>query len=152
MRLEELIGSLRTFEIELSKESKERKKLMELRAKFELPNDEGSEFLESVALLSKNFERALKRLNTQEKGNSQTSKFTYGTFNSTKPGKTQGTPWLNLRNKQSSIENVEDMVTSKWSMPKQRRTDPSLLPGVMMNQKIIKEMRNKSFNPLLWQL
>ena len=64
MRLEELIGSLRTFEIELSKESKERKKLMELRAKFELPNDEGSEFLESVALLSKNFERALKRLNT----------------------------------------------------------------------------------------
>ena len=52
-----------------------------------------------MALLSKNFERALKRLNTQVKGNSQTRKSSFGTFNPTKPGRTQGTPWLNLRNK-----------------------------------------------------
>ena len=44
MRLEELMGSLRSFEIELSEEAKERKKLVGLRAKSELPNDEGDEF------------------------------------------------------------------------------------------------------------
>ena len=42
---------------------------MGLRAESKLPNDEGSEFSKSVALLSMNFERALKRLNTQVKGN-----------------------------------------------------------------------------------
>ena len=90
MRLEELMGSQRTFEIKLNEESKERKKLMGLRAESELPNDEGSEFLELVALLSKNFERVLKRLNNQEKGNSQTCN---------KPIRTQGTPGLvNPRN------------------------------------------------------
>ena len=60
MRLEELIGSLRTFEIELSEESKERKKLVGLRVESELINHKGNEFLESMALLSKNFERAIK--------------------------------------------------------------------------------------------
>ena len=44
MRLEELIGSLCTFEIEMSKEDKEMKKLVGLRAEPELPNDEGDEF------------------------------------------------------------------------------------------------------------
>ena len=43
---------------------------MGLRVEFELPNDEGSEFSKSVAMLSKNFERSIKRLNTQAKGNS----------------------------------------------------------------------------------
>ena len=56
MRLEELMGSLRAFEIEPSEESKERKKLEGLRAESELPNDEGIEFSEVMALLSKNFE------------------------------------------------------------------------------------------------
>ena len=66
-RLEELVGSLLTFEKELNKESKERKKLVGLRAKSELLVDEGNELSESVALLSKNFEKAIKRLNTQAK-------------------------------------------------------------------------------------
>ena len=45
MRLEELMGSLRTFEIELSKASKERKKkLVGLKVESKLPNDEGSKF------------------------------------------------------------------------------------------------------------
>ena len=70
---------------------------MELRVESELPNDEGCEFSESMALLSKKFERALKRLNTLEKGNSQTRKFAYRTCNPTKP--TQGTIRSNLRNK-----------------------------------------------------
>ena len=70
---------------------------MELRVESKLPNDEGCEFSESMALLSKKFERALKRLNTLEKGNSQTRKFAYGTCNPTKP--TQGTIRSNLRNK-----------------------------------------------------
>ena len=43
---------------------------MGLRVEFELPNDEGSEFLELVVPLLNFFERALKRLNTQAKGNS----------------------------------------------------------------------------------
>ena len=55
MKLEELIGSLRTLEIELSEESKERKKLLRLRAESELPNDEDNEFSELVTLLTKNF-------------------------------------------------------------------------------------------------
>ena len=50
------MGSLRAFEIEPSEESKERKKLEGLRAESELPNDEGIEFSEVMALLSKNFE------------------------------------------------------------------------------------------------
>ena len=37
MRLEELMGSLRTFEIKLNEESKERKKLVGLRVESELP-------------------------------------------------------------------------------------------------------------------
>ena len=68
------MGSLRTFEIEVNEKSKERKKLVGLRAEFELPVDEGNELLEYVALLSKNFERAIKRLNTQAKGNHSISK------------------------------------------------------------------------------
>ena len=46
---------------------KEMKKLVGLRPESELPNDEGNEFSESVALLTKNFEIAIKRLNTQAK-------------------------------------------------------------------------------------
>ena len=53
MRLEELMGSLGKFEIELTEESKERKKLVELWAKFKLLVDEGNELCEFVALLSK---------------------------------------------------------------------------------------------------
>ena len=85
MRLEELMGSLRAFEIELSEKSKEMKKLVGLRIESKLPNDEESEFLASMALLSKNFERALERLNTQAKGNPQPRKFTSRTFNPPKP-------------------------------------------------------------------
>ena len=47
MQLEELMGSLRSFEIELSEKSEERNKLMGLRAESELPVDEGSKLLES---------------------------------------------------------------------------------------------------------
>ena len=43
---------------------------MGLRVEFELPNDEGHKFLESMALFLKIFERALKRLNTLIKSNS----------------------------------------------------------------------------------
>ena len=56
MRLEELMGSLLMFEMELNEESKERKKLVGLRAKSKLHVDEGNELSEYVALLSKNFE------------------------------------------------------------------------------------------------
>ena len=38
------MGSLRTFEIELDEETKEKKELMGVRAEFELPNDEGDNF------------------------------------------------------------------------------------------------------------
>ena len=44
MRLEELMGSLLMFEIELNEESKERKKLVGLRAKSELPVMKGTDF------------------------------------------------------------------------------------------------------------
>ena len=48
------------------------KKLMGLRAESKLPVDEGNELFEYMALLIKNFERAMKRLNSQAKGNPQT--------------------------------------------------------------------------------
>ena len=95
MRLEELMGSLLLFEIDLNEESKERKKL----DKSEPPVDEGNELLEFMALLSKNFERVIKRLNTQVKGNPQTQKIAYGTFNPTKFGRTQGSLRKNIINK-----------------------------------------------------
>ena len=72
---------------------------MGLRVEFELPNNEGSEFSESMTLLLKNFERALKRLNTQAKCNSQTHKFALRDFNPTKPVMTQGSPGLKPINK-----------------------------------------------------
>ena len=50
------MGSLLTSKIELNEESKERMKLVGLRADSELLVDEGDELLEFVALLSKNFE------------------------------------------------------------------------------------------------
>ena len=65
---------------------------MGLRVESKLALNEGNELSEFVALLSKNFERAIKRLNTQEKGNAHIRKTTYGTFNPTKFGKTLGTP------------------------------------------------------------
>ena len=43
MRLEELMGSLLTFEIYMNEESKEKNKIVELRAESELPIDEGNE-------------------------------------------------------------------------------------------------------------
>ena len=60
----------------MNEESKEKNKIVELRAESELPIDEGNELLESIALLSKNFERVIKRLNAQSKGISQTRKET----------------------------------------------------------------------------
>ena len=57
------MGSLLTYKIELNEESKERKKLVGLRADSELPVDEGDELSEFVALLPKNFKRSIKRLN-----------------------------------------------------------------------------------------
>ena len=62
MRLEELMGSIRTFEIDLNKEANERKKLVGLRAESKLLSDESDELFESMALLSKNFERAIDEL------------------------------------------------------------------------------------------
>ena len=105
IRLEELIGSLLTFKIELNKEPEERNKPMGQRAKSKPPVDDGNELSKSVALLSKNFERAIKRLNAQAKGNPLTQKFPYGTFNSTKFGMAQGSPGPNFKNK--SIESRE---------------------------------------------
>ena len=40
------MGSLRTFEIKLSKEAKERKKIVGLRAESKFPNEEGDDFLD----------------------------------------------------------------------------------------------------------
>ena len=64
MRLEESMRSLLTFEIELNEDSNERMKLVGLRVETKLLVDEGNGLSESMALLSKNFERAIKRLNT----------------------------------------------------------------------------------------
>ena len=99
MRLEELMGSLLTLEIELNEESKEIKKLVGLRVEFELLDVEGNNLLESVALMSKNFEGAIKRLNGQAKGNPQTRKIAFGILNPTKFGMTEGSSRLNTRNK-----------------------------------------------------
>ena len=52
MRLEELMESLLTFELKLNEESKERNKLVGLRAESKLPTDEGNEVSKSLALLS----------------------------------------------------------------------------------------------------
>ena len=49
MRLEELMGSLLKFEIELNEEYKERKKLVRLRVESELPVDEGNKLSKSIA-------------------------------------------------------------------------------------------------------
>ena len=99
MRLEELMVSVCRFEIELSEESKEMNKLVGLRTEFELPVDERNELSESVTLLLKFFERAIKSLNTWVKGNLQTCKISYGTFIPIELGRTQGTPGPNIRDK-----------------------------------------------------
>ena len=98
MRLEELKGSLLTFEIKMNEVSTERKKLVGLRAEFELLVDEENELSESMALMSKNFERAIKRLNAQVKGNPQIGKIAFSTLNPTKFGRTQGSLGQNIKN------------------------------------------------------
>ena len=77
MRLEELMVSPLTCEIALNEESYDRKKLVGLKAKSELPVDEGNELSEFVALWSKNFEKAIKRLNAHAKGNPKTQKIAH---------------------------------------------------------------------------
>ena len=91
MGLEELMGSLLMFEIELKEGSKEINKLVGLWAEIELPIDKD--------LLSNNFKRSIKRLNTQEKGDPQTRKIASSTFSPAKFGKTQRSLGPNIRNK-----------------------------------------------------
>ena len=87
---------------------------MGLRAESKLPNDEGNEFSESMALLSKIFERALKRLNTQANGKLSASLIFFR-------GRLIGRSWVRLKEiqgqtlgtSQSNAKNLVKMVTSK---------------------------------------
>ena len=101
------------FEIELNEESKERKKLVGLTVEFEPPVDEGNELSKFMALLSKNFGRAIKRLNTQAKGNLKLVKLHLTHLILLRSTGHKGLQDQILETTQSSAENVEVMVTSK---------------------------------------
>ena len=121
------------FEIELNEESKERKKLMGLRVESEPPIDEGNELSEFVALISKNFERSIKRLNTQAKGNPQTQKIASGTFNLTKFSRTQGSLGPNIINKSIHCRECGGYGHIQVESGNKKKNRSLLLLGVMMN-------------------
>lgn len=62
MKLEELVESLKAFEMELEENKRETKKGITLQVEFS-PNDKGEDILEIDGLLTKNVNRAIKRIN-----------------------------------------------------------------------------------------
>ena len=62
MKLEELIGSLRTFEMELEENKKQRKTTMVFQIEpQQVEKEEGDDLIESMALLTKNFNQVVKK-------------------------------------------------------------------------------------------
>ena len=56
MKLEELIGPLRTFEMELDENKKQRKRTVAFQVEpQQVEEEEGDDLAESMALLTKNF-------------------------------------------------------------------------------------------------
>ena len=64
MKLEELISSLRTFEIELEEDKKQRKRTVAFHVEpqqVEEEEEEGDDMAKSMALLTKNFNQVAKK-------------------------------------------------------------------------------------------
>ena len=77
MKLEELIGSLRTFEKELEDDKKLRKKTVTFQVEPQQPEgEEGDDLGESMTLLTKNFNQVARKMNRRMKGTFQTKNMT----------------------------------------------------------------------------
>ena len=73
MKLEELIGSLHTFEMELEEDKKQRKRTVAFYVEPQQgEEDEGDDLAESMALLTKNFNQVASKMKKILKGTYQT--------------------------------------------------------------------------------
>ena len=82
MKLKELIGSLRTFEMELKEDKKQRKRTVAFQVELQqLEEEEGDDLVESMALLTKNFNQVARKMNKRLKGTYQPKKITTFAFN-----------------------------------------------------------------------
>ena len=69
LKLEELIGSLRTFEMELEEDKKLRMKTVAFQVEPQMTEgEEGDDLAESMALLTKNFNPVARKKNKRIKG------------------------------------------------------------------------------------
>ena len=73
MKLEELIGSLRTFEMKLDEDKKQRKRTVAFQVEpQQVEEEEGDDLAESMSLLTKNFNQVARKINKRLKGSYQT--------------------------------------------------------------------------------
>ena len=69
MKMEELIGSLRTFKMELEKDKKQRKRIVAFQVEPQQGEEnEGYDLAESMSLLKKNFNQITRKMNKRLKG------------------------------------------------------------------------------------
>ena len=77
MKLEELIGSLRTFEMEIEEDKKLRKRTVAFQVEpHQAEGEEGDDLAEFMALLTKNFNQVARKMNKILKGTFQTKNIT----------------------------------------------------------------------------
>ena len=64
MKLEELIGSLRTFEMELEEDKQQRKRIVTFQVEpHQVEEEEGDDLIEFVALMTKKINQVARKMN-----------------------------------------------------------------------------------------
>ena len=105
--LEELIGSLRTFEMELREDKKQKKRTMAFQVEpQQVEEKEGDDLTESMALLIKNFNQVAINMNKRLKGTYQTQNTNFASNPSTTPFKVNRFSGVNIEptNKSKGIQ------------------------------------------------
>ena len=88
MKLEELIGSLRTFEMELKEDKKQGKGTMACHVELQqVEGEEGDDLVESMALRTKNLNQVARKMNKRLKGTYQSKNINFASNPLTAPFK-----------------------------------------------------------------
>ena len=96
MKLEKLICSLRTFEMELKEDKKQRKRTVAFHVEpQQVEGEEGDDLAESMALLTKNLNQVARKMNKRLKGTYQSKNITFAFNPPTSPFKANRFSGLN---------------------------------------------------------
>ena len=151
MKLEELIGSLRTFEMELKEDKKQGKRTTTSHVEpQQVEGEEGGDLVESMALLTKNFNQVARKMNKRLKGTYQSKNITFSSnplIPLFKANRFSGVnPTQQIRVKEFSARNKKGMAMFRLSVPTPaRKTSCIQEPGVTNS------LRNrKSLSTILW--